>query len=688
MDANGSEQRLRREDEPLVSILSSIEQPSDLRSLDKQQLGKLAEEIRQTILATVAANGGHLAPNLGVVELTLALHRVLEAPRDKIVWDVGHQSYTHKLLTGRREAFATLRQFEGISGFPKTKESVYDEFGVGHSSTSISAALGLALARDFAKENYVVAAVIGDGALTGGMAFEALNHAGHVGANLLVVLNDNEMSISPNVGALSRYLTQLRLDPTLSRARSDVEQLIKRIPAIGGSMMKLADLMTDTIKTVLVPGRLFQELGFTYYGPIDGHDMSRMQQVLREATNRRGPVLVHVVTKKGKGWEPAEANPEKFHSVSPFCVDKALREYKAAARNLTAVSRSSRQLANDAEVYTGFSEVLGAGLVELAAADPQIVAITAAMPEGTGLSRFGKTYPDRLFDVGIAEEHAITLAAGLCKGGMRPIFAVYSTFLQRGIDQVIHDVCLQGLPVVFAVDRAGLVGEDGPTHHGVFDLSFLQTVPNLTILAPRSGLELVQMLTWAVHSPGPVAIRYPKDKLAKHVSLAQVKEEVARRQRVQGPQSPFAPTTIREGSDGVLFTVGTMVEAGVAAAQIVEETLGLTVQVVDLQTIKPLDYALIQGFAEGKQWMATLEENAIVNGVGSRIVQVLASEGKLPREVMNLGIPDEFVAHGDRAALLSALGLTGPAIAETVVQRLSGRRLLAPAGLTGASTGS
>ena len=676
-----------------MSILNRITEPSQLKSLDKEELTQLAEEIRQIIVETVAANGGHLAPNLGVVELTLALHRVLNAPQDKIVWDVGHQSYTHKLLTGRYQSFSTLRQWGGISGFPRMDESIYDSFGVGHSSTSISAALGMAVARDLAGEDHVVAAVIGDGALTGGLAFEALNNAGHLGVNLLVILNDNEMSISPNVGALSHYLTQLRLDPVLSRARTDLERAIKRIPGIGGSMLKMADLMTDMLKTVLVPGRLFQELGFTYFGPIDGHDIVGMQQVLREALRRDGPVLVHTITKKGKGWLPAEINPEKFHSTGPFSIEKALMEYKLAESNLVSipsVSPAPIQAEEDQqERISSFSELLGAALVELGKIDETIVAITAAMPEGTGLARFGRIFPQRFFDVGIAEEHGATFAAGLVAGGRKPVFAVYSTFLQRAVDQIIHDVCLQELPAIFAIDRAGLVGEDGPTHHGVFDLSLLQAIPNLTILAPRDGRELVGMLSWAVNSSRPVALRYPREKLAQPLTLAEVKALVAEYfpSSRSGDLTQWRPQAICEGTEGVIFAAGTMCRVASQAAKLLQTHCGIGAQVVNLRTIKPLDTEAIFSFVDGKQWLATLEENAVVGGVGSRIIQELALAGKLPRYCLNLGIPDEFIPHGSRKRLLAQMGLTPEAVAEKILEKVGVRHLLVSSRWTGGSTG-
>ena len=473
----------------MSNLLKQIHSLRDIRSMSLASLGELAREIRHELIKTVANNGGHLAPNLGVVELTLALHRVFNSPVDKIIWDVGHQCYVHKLLTGRKDEFGTLRQFGGICGFPRPSESIHDAFGTGHSSTSISAALGMAIARDLKGENHSVVAVIGDGAMTGGMAFEALNHAGHLKKNLIVVLNDNEMSIAQNVGAMSGYLTRLRTDPMYSRGKEEIEQLLRRIP-IGSTLLKFGERLKDSLKHLVVPGMLFEELGFTYLGPVDGHDLKAVTTILNQARNQKGPVLVHVLTKKGKGYRPAEENPDRFHGVGPF--NPATGE---VIKNSSAPS---------------YSEVFGRTLTRLAQQDQSILAITAAMTSGTGLNSFARLFPGRFFDVGIAEQHAVTLAAGLAKEGYHPVVTIYSTFLQRAYDQILHDVCLQNLPVTFAIDRAGLVGEDGATHHGLFDYAYLRHIPNMVIMAPRDENELQHMLATAVQHPGPAAVRYPR----------------------------------------------------------------------------------------------------------------------------------------------------------------------------------
>lgn len=665
-----------------MSVLGSINQPADLKRLRKAELYQLAQEIRDAIVDTVAKNGGHLAPNLGVVELTIALHSVLSCPKDKIVWDVGHQSYAHKLLTGRREVFSTLRLYGGISGYPTRRESEYDAFGVGHSSTSISAALGMALARDARGGDEVICAVIGDGALTGGMAFEGLNYAGHVGTNLLVVVNDNEMSIAQNVGALSRYLTHLRVDPTLSRARNDAEQLLKKVPAIGEHMYKIVDRLRDTVKTILVPGRLFQELGFTYFGPIDGHDISGMQMVFREAIHRKGPVLVHVITKKGKGWPPAEANPEKFHSIGCFDAAEELANYektlKASPHFLPSETSDSREKPVEKahaeepfpdEILGTYSDVFGAFMTEAARRDDKIVGITAAMPEGTGLYRFARVFPERFFDVGIAEEHAVTLAAGLAVGGMRPVFAVYSTFLQRAVDQVIHDVALQELPVLIALDRAGLVGPDGPTHHGVFDLTLLRGIPNLVVLAPKDGQELVEMLHWSLYANRPVVVRYPREKVPTPLTASQIRQQLAKK---PGTTRLPRPEWIKHGADGVIVAVGSMVGRAVKAAELLEKDYGYRFGVVNLRIAAPLDIDFIKSELSGFDVLVSLEENIVTGGVGEGIVRVLAEAGLLPHHVMSLGIPDCFVPHGEREELLRQLNLSPEGIAKNVEAMLAG----------------
>jgi len=473
-----------------LSLLKEVDSPQDLKRMSSLSLEKLAGEIRRKLIEVVSRNGGHLAPNLGIVELTLALHYVFNSPDDKIIWDVGHQCYVHKLITGRGEKFNTLRTFGGISGFPKREESLHDPFGTGHSSTSISAALGFALARDLLGEQHSVIAVIGDGAMSGGLSFEALNHAGHLQKDLIVILNDNEMSIDRNIGALADYLSRLRTDPKYSKGKSEIEQLLRRIPVIGPRVFKMAERLKDSFKYLVVPGMFFEELGFTYLGPIDGHNLRVLINILHRAKATRGPVLVHVITKKGKGYCPAEMNSDKFHGLGPFDINTG-------------------EVVSDNNIPS-YTEVFGRTMVKLGQENSKIVAITAAMCLGTGLSLFAWRFPQRFFDVGIAEGHAVTLAAGLAARGFKPVVAIYSTFLQRAYDQVLHDVCIQNLPVVFALDRAGIVGEDGATHHGLFDISYLRLIPNMVIMAPKDENELQHMLKTAIDYNGPCAVRYPR----------------------------------------------------------------------------------------------------------------------------------------------------------------------------------
>jgi len=614
--------------------LDGIASPRDLKGLDLDALKQLAQEIREEIVATVSRNGGHLGASLGVVELTLALHSVLDAPRDKIIWDVGHQAYPHKLLTGRREAFKTLRQAGGISGFPRISESEYDAFGVGHAGTSISAALGYALARDRMGERYAVVTVTGDGALTAGMAFEALNHAGHVGTDLVVIINDNEMSISRNVGALSAYLTRLRMDQTLRKARSDIEALLRKIPAIGAPMVRSAERLKQTLINVLTPGALFEALGFSYYGPIDGHNIALLQQVIRDAVRRGGPVVIHAVTEKGRGYRPAEQHPEKLHAMKP-----------AASKGAAA-----------APAAPSYSAVVGQTLVELAKADRRVVGITAAMPEGTGLKALAEALPDQFFDVGIAEQHAVTLAAGLACGGMRPVVAIYSTFLQRAYDQVIHDVCLQGLPVTFAVDRAGLVGDDGPTHHGLYDLAYLRTVPNMVIMAPKDENELRHMLKTAVEWPGPAAVRYPRG-----AGLGVPLDPELR------PLEIGKAEVLREGDDVAILALGSMVAPAVEAAKRLEAD-GVRAAVVNARFCKPLDRTLILSLAARTGRIVTVEEHALMGGFGSAVLECLAEAGLANVRVKRLGVPDRFIEHAKPEEQLAQCGLTPAGIRQAALE--------------------
>ncbi len=625
----------------MTRLLSRINSPEDLQPLSIAQLQQLAREIRQEIIETVAANGGHLAPNLGVVELTLALHRVFRAPEDKIVWDVGHQCYAHKLLTGRREEFRTLRKFGGISGFPRPQESPYDAFATGHSSTSISAALGMALARDLQKKKYAVVAVIGDGAMTAGMAFEALNHAGHIQRDLIVVLNDNEMSIARNVGALSRYLTRLRTEPMYSRSKEEIEQLLKKIPAIGPAVVKAVERLKDSLKYLVVPGMFFEELGFKYLGPINGHNIPEMLAVFEQARTGRGPVLVHVITQKGKGYPPAEEKADKFHGIGPFSVETG----KSAA-------------GASPPTYT---EVFGETLIQLARQDEKIVAITAAMPSGTGLSKFARLFPERFFDVGIAEQHAVTLGAGLASGGLKPVVAIYSTFLQRAYDQVLHDVCLQKLPVTFAIDRGGLVGDDGPTHHGVFDYAYLRSIPNMVVMAPKDEDELRHMLKTALDHHGPAAVRYPRDK-GTGCPLTGEPEQL-----------PLGRAqTLRDGCDVALVAIGSMVKVAQEAAELLAEH-GVDAAVINARFVKPLDEECLTRYALKTRLMITMEEHVLAGGFGSAVLEALERRQVYNCPLFRLGIGDTFVEHGSRDILLAQQGLTAENVVNLVLSNLGVR---------------
>jgi len=618
----------------MTSLLDNDNPLAALKALPAEELPRVAEELRGRIIRTVAATGGHLASSLGVIELTIALHRVFDSPRDRIVWDVGHQAYAHKLLTGRAARFHTLRQLDGLSGFPKRAESPHDCFDVGHSGTSISAALGMAAARDAAGGDEKIVAVIGDGSLTGGMAFEALNHAGHLKRNLIVILNDNEMSISPNVGALSAFLSRAMTSDLFRRARRETEQLLGHLPRFGRELVDLVHRAEHSLKGFLTPGMLFEAFGFDYIGPIDGHRLDDLLETLRNAARLDGPVLVHVLTKKGKGYPPAESEPARFHGIGPF--DPA--------------TGMAREGGGGAPSFTG---VFGRTLVELAEHDQRIVAVTAAMPEGTGLQDFAERYPSRFFDVGIAEQHAVTFAAGMAVRGLRPVVAIYSTFLQRAYDSVIHDVCLQKLPVTFALDRGGLVGADGPTHHGAFDLSFLRPVPNLTLMAPRDEHELRRALVTALGQDGPFALRYPRGT-GLGVDLAR-------------PIEPLAigrGEKLRDGGDGVLFAVGSAVATALAAAeQLAGE--GLELAVIDARFVKPLDVELLSGEALRTARVVTLEENALPGGFGAAVLECLAEQGiKVP--VLRLGLPDRFIEQGSQGELRQRCGLDASGVAQQV----------------------
>ncbi|ERM91697.1 1-deoxy-D-xylulose-5-phosphate synthase [Caldanaerobacter subterraneus subsp. yonseiensis KB-1] len=615
-------------------MLEQINSPYDLKKLDIKDLPRLSEEIRQFIVEKVSKTGGHLASNLGIVELTLALHYVFNSPVDKIIWDVGHQCYVHKMITGRRDKFDTLRQFNGLSGYPKRTESIHDIFGAGHSSTSLSAALGIATARDLKGEKYHVIAVIGDGALTGGMALEALNNIGRSQKDVIVILNHNEMSISENVGSLSLYLSKLRTDPTYNKVKQEIDNLLNIIPPIGKSLHKYIEKIKDSIKQLVVPGMFFEELGFTYLGPIDGHNVEELIEVLERSKKMKGPLLIHVVTKKGKGYMFAEKRPDKFHSAASFDIEtgKFVGEGKDS-----------------------YSDVFGKTLAEMALKDEKIVAITAAMPEGTGLIHFAKLIPDRFFDVGIAEQHATTFAAGLAVEGYKPYFAVYSTFLQRAYDQVIHDVCIQKLPVVFAVDRAGIVGEDGETHQGVFDISFLRAIPNIAIMSPKDANELVEMVKLSRNLDFPVAIRYPRGKAGEY--------DISRK-----PSFPFGKgEVLLEGEKIAVFALGRMVSKSIDAAEILKGH-GINPFVVNLRFVKPLDEELILEISNKVDLVVTVEDNVIAGGVGSAILELL-NDKKVYRPVLRLGFPDKFIEHGDVESLFKKYGLDSQSIADTILQR-------------------
>ena len=623
----------------MYALLNRIEKPEDVKALTVRELEQLASELRHFIIDTVSQNGGHLAPNLGTVELTLALYSVFSFPEDKLVWDVGHQAYTHKILTGRRDAFKTLRKKGGITGFPNRSESVYDAFGVGHASTSISAALGMALARDARGEKNQVIAVIGDGALTGGESFEALNNAGDLGTKLIVILNDNEMSIDANVGAMSEYLSRIRIAPQYARAKRDMGSLLMSIPHIGDKVYKTASHLKDGVRSVLVPGSLFEEMGFHYIGPIDGHNIALLEEVLTSAKEMEGPVLIHIHTVKGKGYKPAEQAPDKFHGVG--CFDP-----------------STGKSAKKAGCAPSYTSVFSKALIDLAKDRPDILAITAAMPSGTGLKAFGQAYPKRFFDVGIAEEHAMTLAAGMAAAGMHPVIALYSTFAQRAYDQLIHDVCLQNLPVTLCLDRAGLVGEDGPTHHGVFDLSYLRQMPNMCVMAPKDEEELRHMLATAIAIEGPAAVRYPRGA-GLGVPLTDSLETL-----------PVGKAEVLQEEGNIAFlAVGTMVEKAKEAAAILKEE-GIEAAVVNMRFIKPLDTERIDEMARTKRLLITAEENVLAGGFGSAVAEYLADHG-IEVPLLRFGIPDRFIEQGTRRELLSLCGLQPDEMAERIRERLS-----------------
>ena len=624
-------------------LLPTISSPADLRKLPLTELPKLAAEIREEILKTVSRTGGHLASSLGAVELAIAVHYVFNTPEDIVLWDVGHQAYAHKILTGRLKKFPSLRQLGGLSGFPNREESpAYDVFTCGHSSTSITSALGLAVARDLKNEKHKIVSVIGDASLAGGMSFEAMNHAGHMNKDLIVILNDNELSISQSVGALSRYLNRIITNPAYNKIRKDVEKVLKRIPRFGFRAYRAARRLEEGLKNLLVPGMLFEELGFRYFGPIDGHNIAQVVSVFRNTRDLNEPILIHLVTKKGKGYKFAEANPADFHGTGPFDLETGYKAYKKGTKS--------------------FTDAFGESIVELASRDPRVVGITAAMVDGTGFNKFSQLFPERFFDVGIAEEHAVIFGAGLCRGGFRPVIAVYSTFLQRGYDQLVHDICLQKLPVVFCLDRAGIVGEDGPTHQGTFDIAYLRHMPNIMMMAPKDPEELKSMLEFAVRQPMPVAIRYPKGAEFK----------VSAEARSSAPATPIQygkAEVLKDGRDVAIIAAGSMVNIALETALLLSRK-HVNAMVVNSRFIKPLDEDLLERIFAGVKRVVTVEEGVLEGGFGSAVLEFMERENIKDVKVKRIGLPDIFLEHGKRDEIFLKYNLTPDAICDVIMNEV------------------
>lgn len=605
-------------------MLEKIQKPNDIKKIPADQLPALAEEIREFIIESLSKTGGHLASNLGVVELTIAMHRVFDLPKDKLIWDVGHQSYTHKILTGRKDGFETLRREGGISGFPKRSESDCDVFDTGHSSTSISAGVGYVRARELKKENYSVVSIIGDGALTGGMAYEALNNAASLKSNFIIVLNDNEMSITENVGGMSSYLSGLRTASAYTGFKMDVTKALNRIPGIGPGMMDAMRKTKSSIKQIIIPGMLFEDMGLTYLGPVDGHNIPQLIKTFQEAKRFEGPILVHVLTQKGRGYEPAMRHPARFHGAGPFDVKTGLPVGKSNPTYTDVFSTVMRKMGDRRK---------------------DVAAVTAAMMTGVGLKRFSNMFPDRCFDVGIAEEHAVTFAAALSLGGITPVVAIYSSFLQRAYDQIMHDVCMQNLHVVFAIDRAGLVGYDGETHHGIFDLSYLGSMPNMTILAPKNLWELSDMIKFAVDYDGPIAVRYPRGE-----AYAGLKE-------FRAPICLGKSEVIHEGSRVALLAVGSMVKMAEEVQKQLKERMDMDAALVNARFVKPIDEELLRSFADTYELVVTLEENVKDGGFGERVL-AFAEEEDLPFGVEIIALPDRFIPHGSVSYQMKQVGFT------------------------------
>ncbi len=605
-------------------MLEKIQKPNDIKKIPADQLPALAEEIREFIIESLSKTGGHLASNLGVVELTIAMHRVFDLPKDKLIWDVGHQSYTHKILTGRKDGFETLRREGGISGFPKRSESDCDVFDTGHSSTSISAGVGYVRARELKKENYSVVSIIGDGALTGGMAYEALNNAASLKSNFIIVLNDNEMSITENVGGMSSYLSGLRTASAYTDFKMDVTKALNRIPGIGPGMVDAMRKTKSSIKQIIIPGMLFEDMGLTYLGPVDGHNIPQLIKTFQEAKRFEGPILVHVLTQKGRGYEPAMRHPARFHGAGPFDVKTGLPVGKSNPTYTDVFSTVMRKMGDRRK---------------------DVAAVTAAMMTGVGLKRFSNMFPDRCFDVGIAEEHAVTFAAALSLGGITPVVAIYSSFLQRAYDQIMHDVCMQNLHVVFAIDRAGLVGYDGETHHGIFDLSYLGSMPNMTILAPKNLWEFSDMIKFAVDYDGPIAVRYPRGE-----AYTGLKE-------FRAPICLGKSEVIHEGSRVALLAVGSMVKMAEEVQKQLKERMDMDAALVNARFVKPIDEELLRSFADTYELVVTLEENVKDGGFGERVL-AFAEEEDLPFGVEIIALPDRFIPHGSVSYQMKQVGFT------------------------------
>lgn len=614
-------------------ILEKIKEANDVKQLSLLECEQLAQEIRDFLIRSLSETGGHLASNLGVVELTIALHRFLHFPEDKLVWDVGHQAYTHKILTGRKEQFATLRKTGGLSGFPKRKESDCDAFDTGHSSTSISAGLGLVQARDLKGENYQVVSVIGDGALTGGMAYEALNNAAELKKNFIIILNDNEMSITRNVGGMSSYLDHIRMAAPYTELKMGVTNALKKIPKVGDGMVDALHKTKSSIKQLVIPGMLFENMGLTYLGPVDGHDMRQLGKVLQEAKRKQGPVLIHVLTEKGRGYEPAMRHPARFHGAAPYEIETGLPK------------------SNGNPSYT---DIFSTVMRKFGDREPDVVAVSAAMVPGTGLKRFGNMFPERLFDVGIAEEHAVTFAAGLALGGLRPVVAIYSSFLQRAVDQILHDVCMQNLPVVFAVDRAGLVGSDGETHHGCFDLSYLSMMPNMTVMAPKNKWELSDMLKFAIRQKSPVAIRYPRG------------EAYTGLEDYRAPIEMGKAEILEKGKEIAILAVGNMVRTAVQVTENLRNC-GYEPTLVNMRFVKPLDMDLLEILREDHSLIVTLEENVKSGGFGEQVMAYYGSRLHSPA-VRIVAIEDKFVPHGSVEDLMHQQQMDRASVTERILR--------------------